>query len=478
MTANEHDPPVPPIHPVILAGGAGVRLWPLSREFLPKTLLALHTQRSMLQETALRVLGPPFAAPLIVTNAEHRFLVAEQMREVGIQPAKIVLEPMARNTAPAAAVAARTLSRNDDDPLMLVMPADHVIDDAHAFRGAVETAVPAARAGALVTFGITPTWPETGYGYIEAGAAWPDAKGCFRVKRFVEKPDRARAEGWLAQGGFHWNSGIFLFSPESFIAELVKSILLGTDAAFRGARDDGECLALDANAFSTCESVSIDHAVMERTENAALVPVEMGWSDVGSFAALWQLGAKDGNGNVIAGDVIATNVRNSYIRSDGPLVAAVGLEDAVVVATQDAVLATTLDKAQDVKALVETLKKANRPEHAAHALVRRPWGTYRVIDAGDGFQVKHITVDPQGALSLQLHKHRAEHWVIVEGTGRVTVGTETKVLGANQSAYIPPETKHRLENVGDGPLRIIEVQSGSYLGEDDIVRFEDIYGRE
>ncbi|MDP7668530.1 MAG: mannose-1-phosphate guanylyltransferase/mannose-6-phosphate isomerase, partial [Rhodospirillales bacterium] len=477
MSTNEHDPPGPPIHPVILSGGAGVRLWPLSRELFPKTLLALHTHRSMLQETALRVLGPRFAAPLIVTNAEHRFLVAEQMRTVGIHPAKIVLEPMARNTAPAAAVAARYLNRNDGDSLMLVMPSDHVIEDAAAFRRAVESAIPAAVAGALVTFGINPSWPEIGYGYIEAGAAWPDAEGCFAVKRFVEKPDRATAETWLARGGFHWNSGIFLFSAESFIAELAHAMRLVTDKAFRGARDDGECLVLDANTFAKCKSVSIDHAVMERTKNAVVVPVEMGWSDVGSFAALWRLGKKDRDGNVIAGDVVTTNVRNSYIRSDGPLVAAVGIEDAVVVATADAVLATTIENAQDVKALVETLKKANRPEHAAHALVRRPWGSYRIIDAGEGFQVKHITVDPQGALSLQLHKHRAEHWVIVEGTGRVTVGAETNVLSANQSAYIPPETQHRLENVGDGPLRIIEVQSGSYLGEDDIVRFEDVYGR-
>jgi mannose-1-phosphate guanylyltransferase/mannose-6-phosphate isomerase len=478
VTTNEHDPPASPIHPVILSGGAGVRLWPLSRELFPKALLALHTQCSMLQETAVRVLGSPFTAPLIVTNAEHRFLVTEQMGAVGIHPAKIVLEPMARNTAPAAAVAARYLRANSGNALMLVMPSDHVIDDVAAFRRAVETAVPAALAGALVTFGITPAWPETGYGYIETGAAWPDAKGCYRVKRFVEKPDRATAESWLAQGGFHWNSGIFLFSAESFIAELAQADQRVTDQAIRGARDDGECLVLDGDAFAKCKSISIDHAVMERTKKAAVVPVEMGWSDVGSFAALWQLGKKDRDGNLIAGDVIAKNVRNSYIRGDGPLVAAVGIEDAVVVATADAVLVTTVEKSQDVKALVEVLKKANRPEHAAHALVRRPWGSYRVIDAGDGFQVKHITVDPQGALSLQLHKHRAEHWVIVEGTGRVTVGAETMVLSANQSAYIPPETKHRLENVGDGPLRIIEVQSGSYLGEDDIVRFEDVYGRE
>ena len=478
MSTTDHDPPGPLIHPVILSGGAGVRLWPLSRKLFPKTLLALHTHRSMLQETALRVMGPRFAAPLIVTNAEHRFLVAEQMRAVGIPLAKIILEPMARNTTPAAAVAARYLSANDGNALMLVMPSDHVIDDAAAFRRAVETAVPAALSGALVTFGIAPSWPETGYGYIEAGAAWADAEGCFRVKRFVEKPDRATAETWLAQGGFHWNSGIFLFSAESFIAELAQEIRLATDKVLRSARDDGECLVLDTNAFAKCKSVSIDHAVMEGTKNAAVVPVEMGWSDVGSFAALWQLGKKDRDGNLIAGDVVTTNVRNSYIRSDGPLVAAVGIEDAVVVATADAVLATTIENAQDVKAVVETLKKANRPEHAAHVLVRRPWGSYRIIDAGDGFQVKHITVDPQGALSLQLHKHRAEHWVIVEGTARVTVGAEMTVLSANQSAYIPPETKHRLENVGDGPLRIIEVQSGGYLGEDDIVRFEDVYGRE
>ncbi len=468
------------IRPVVLSGGSGTRLWPLSRALYPKQLLPLVGERTMLQETLERVRpGTTFAAPIIVCNEEHRFVVAEQARILGIEPHAIVLEPCGRNTAPAAAIAAMILADEAPDDLLLVMPSDHVVAHPDRFREAV--AAGAALAGRLVTFGVTPTAPETGFGYIEIGEELPGRAGCFNMRRFVEKPDRPTAESYLRSGGYLWNSGIFLFRADQFLEELGRyepEMVRACARALRGGAMDLGFRRLDAEAFRICPSGAIDVAVMERTQAGAVVAVDMGWNDVGSWTALWDVSAKQADGNVMLGDVFAVDVANSYVRSAGPVVAAVGIEDAIIVATKDAVLVASKAHAQDVRKVVDLLADSGRQEHLSHVETYRPWGSFQTIDAGDRFQVKRIVVQPGQKLSLQMHHHRAEHWVVVRGTARVTRGDETFLLYENQSTYIPIGATHRLENPGRVPLHIIEVQSGAYLGEDDIVRFADTYGRD
>jgi mannose-1-phosphate guanylyltransferase/mannose-6-phosphate isomerase len=472
--------PITVVHPVILSGGAGSRLWPLSRRLLPKQLLALTGPRTMIQETAARFSGEAFAAPTIVCNDEHRFLIAEQLREQDIKPAAIILEPVGRNTAPAATVAALTVAKSDPESVILLLPSDHVIEDVKAFRKAITAAIAAAEKGAIVTFGIKPSAPETGYGYIFGDEKISGAPGCLSVQRFVEKPDRATAEKYLANGNYYWNGGIFLFKASTLLREMERlqpDILKACRDSVERARKDLDFVRLDEEAFTSSPSQSIDYAIMEHTKDAAVVPVDMGWSDVGSWHALWEITEKSDAGNATSGDVIAERVKNSYLRSDGPLLAAVGVEDLVIVATTDAVLVSHRDAAQDVKKIVDELEKQGRDQHIAHRKIYRPWGSYEGIDAGDRFQVKRIIVNPSAKLSLQMHHHRAEHWIVVAGTARVTCGEKEFLLHENESTFIPLGTRHRLENPGKVPLHLIEVQSGSYLGEDDIVRLEDTYGR-
>ena len=468
---------VPNLVPVILSGGSGTRLWPLSRESHPKQFLPLVGDHSMLQQTWLRLRGLPGAdAPLVVANEEHRFLVAEQLRLVGARPSALILEPVGRNTAPAIAVAALQAMAGGQDPVLLVLPSDHVIADEAGFRAAVLAALPAAEAGKLVTFGIVPTAPETGYGYIKAAPG----EGLRAVERFVEKPDAATAQGYLADGGYFWNSGMFAFRASRYLAELQASrpeMVSAARAALAGAKPDVDFLRLDKAAFSASPSDSIDYAVMEKTADAAVLPIAVGWNDVGSWSALWSVVEQDGGGNAHRGDVLARDCRNTLAIGDKRLIALIGLEDTVVIDTDDAVLVAKKDRVQDVKEIVSALKSAQRPQATWHRKVYRPWGSYDGIDSGDRFQVKRIIVKPGAALSLQKHHHRAEHWVVVKGTAQVTCDDKVFLLSENESTYIPLGSKHRLENPGKQPLELIEVQSGGYLGEDDIVRFEDVYGR-
>lgn len=466
--------------PVILSGGAGTRLWPLSRELYPKQLLALTGQRTMIQDTALRLKGLEAAAPIIVCNDAHRFLVAEQMRQISQEPRAIVLEPCGRNTAPAIALAALAALKGSDnaDPVLLVLPADHVIRDVPAFQQAALAAQAAAEEGRLVTFGVVPHTPETGYGYIKRGAPLGQV---YRIEQFVEKPDAERAAQFVASGAYYWNSGMFVFRARRYLEELERfapAIAAAARKAYDGARADLDFTRLDAKAFEACPSDSIDYAVMEKTADAVVVPLDAGWSDVGSWASLHAASECDANGNVAIGDVLVEDSSNCYLYSESRLVAAVGLEDHVVVETKDAVLVAPKNRVQDVKSLVGKLKALGRYEHSLHREVFRPWGSYDSLENGHRFQVKRLTVKPGAQLSLQMHHHRAEHWVVVSGTARITRGDETFILEENQSTYIPIGVKHRIENPGRIPLHIIEVQSGSYLGEDDIVRFEDQYGRQ
>ncbi|MDZ4350101.1 MAG: mannose-1-phosphate guanylyltransferase/mannose-6-phosphate isomerase [Xanthomonadaceae bacterium] len=463
-----------PLVPVILCGGSGTRLWPLSREAHPKQFLPLLGNHSLLQATWRRI-APLAAPPLLVTGEDHRFMVAEQLRQIDCRPAAIMLEPVGRNTAPAIAVAALEATATGADPMLLVLPSDHVVADEAGFRAAVALAREAAGSGALVTFGVAPTAPETGYGYIRA-----PGQGVRPVEAFVEKPDLPTAEAYLASGQYFWNSGMFLFRASRYLAELARlqpAMLAACRQALASGRRDSDFLRLDGDAFAGCPSDSIDYAVMERTDAAAMVPIRVGWNDVGSWSALWQVADQDADGNAHHGDVIARDCRNTLAWGDGRLLALLGLDDVVVVDTADAVLVAHRDRVQGVKDIVAALKAAGRPEAVRHRKVYRPWGSYDSIDLGAHFQVKRITVKPGGALSLQLHHRRAEHWVVVSGQARVTRGEEVLDLSANQSTYIPIGMKHRLENIGAAPLELIEVQSGDYLGEDDIVRFDDAYGR-
>src|SRR6266852_612118 len=474
------------IHPVILSGGSGTRLWPMSRSLYPKQLLALTGERSLLQQTVLRVAGDAgFAPPLIIANEEHRFIIAEQLREIGAVADALMLEPIGRNTAPAACVAALRLAAakapGEPDALMLVMPSDHVIGDLAAFRTATGRAAAAARAGRLVSLGIRPERPETGYGYIAAGAPIDSVEGAFAVSRFVEKPDVATAECYVASGEYFWNSGIFLFPAALYLAEIERlrpEMLAACKAALAGERAETDFIRLDKAAFAECPSDSIDYAVMEHTKLAAVVPVGMGWSDLGSWDALWEMSARDERGNALSGNVVAEATKNCYLRSEAGLVAAVGVEDLVVVATDDAVMVAPRNRTQEVKQLVARLVRDGRDETDTLPTVHRPWGSYKGLHDGHRVQVKHIVVKPGGKLSLQMHHHRAEHWVVVQGTAKIVRGNEEMILHEDQSTYIPLGTPHRLENPGKIPLHVIEVQSGGYLGEDDIVRFEDHYGRE
>ncbi|RZA20306.1 MAG: mannose-1-phosphate guanylyltransferase/mannose-6-phosphate isomerase [Lysobacteraceae bacterium] len=468
------------LQPVLLSGGSGTRLWPLSREAYPKQFLALVGEDTMLQATWRRVAAISDAAPIVVAGEDHRFLVAEQLRQVGAPTPAILLEPVGRNTAPAIAAAAMQALCDGDDPLLLVLPSDHVVRDPAAFRDAVRAAMPAAERGALITFGIVPEAAETGFGYIQAGAASEvQGEAVRRVLRFVEKPDAATAQAYLDAGGYYWNSGMFLLRASRYLDELRRfrpDIVAATRAAFDAARRDGDFIRLDNDAFAACPADSIDYAVMEKTDAAMVLPVDIGWNDVGSWSALWEVSGQDGDGNACHGDVIAIDSRNSYAYARR-LVALVGVEDLVVVETDDAVLVAHKDRVQQVKDVVARLKSEQRTQAALHREVHRPWGSYDSIDVGDGFQVKRIKVKPGARLSLQSHTQRAEHWIVVRGTARVTRDNDVFELFANQSTYIPIGAKHRLENPGAGMLELIEVQSGDYLGEDDIVRYEDQYGR-
>lgn len=470
--------------PVVLSGGSGTRLWPLSRELYPKQLLPLVAKGTMLQETLARLEGiENVGAPIVVCNEQHRFLVAEQLREGGVDAASILLEPIGRNTAPAIAVAAMAAVTGGDsskanDPILLVLPADHVIQNVRAFQSAVELGRQAASEGKLVTFGVVPHKPETGYGYIRRAAGTGPV---FGIAEFVEKPDLATATRYVESKEYFWNSGMFMFRASQVLDELralAPAIYEACAQAFTAAKRDLDFIRLPAKEFGACPSDSIDYAVMEKTGHGVVVPLDAGWSDVGSWSALHEAIPADTQGNVQLGDVLTEDTHGCYLQSTSRLVAAVGLKDHVVVETKDAVLVAPKDRVQDVKQLVAQLKKQGRYETSLHREVFRPWGSYDSIDQGDRFQVKRLVVKPGACMSLQLHHHRAEHWIVVSGTARITRGDETFLLEENQSTYIPLGTRHRIENPGKIPLHIIEVQSGGYLGEDDIVRFEDRYGRE
>ncbi len=467
------------IRPVILSGGGGTRLWPLSRAAYPKQLLALGGGGSLLQETVSRVTAPGFAPPLVICNEDYRFLVAQQLRDLGAA-GQVMLEPEGRNTAPAAAVAALHLAQADPEALLLLLPSDHVIADVDGFRAAVAAGARAAGGGWLVTFGVTPDRPETGYGYVKRADAVGEAPGCFQVDRFVEKPDAETAAAYLASGDYAWNSGMFLFSAGALLEELRRlepDIVAACEAALAAGEQDLDFLRLNADAFAKSPSISLDHAVMEKTQKAAVVPVDMGWSDVGSWDALWRVSPSDKAGNTLVGDVVSLDSRGSYLHSESGLLAAVGVEDLAVVATADAVMVCPRARAQEVRDLVARLDRDARPETAYHRRVHRPWGSYESIDVDDGFQVKRLIVLPGASISLQRHRRRSEHWVVVRGTAEVTRDEEIFVLQPNESSYIPVGAVHRLRNLGTEELHIIEVQCGDYLGEDDIERFEDIYGR-
>jgi len=469
------------IIPVILSGGSGTRLWPLSRALRPKQLLCMVSNYTMIQDTVTRLNGiTGLADPIIVCNEEHRFTIAEQMREMNINPSAIILEPFGKNTAPAVAISALQSQKNEKDPVLLVLPADHVIGDQAAFHAAVQMGYQAALSDKLVTFGIVPDAPETGYGYIKAGEKLGN-DSVLSVEKFVEKPDAKTAKTYLDDGNYYWNSGMFMFKASAYLNELNthNNAMYNCSAeALSTATIDMDFIRLNREVFEKCPADSIDYAVMEKTASAAVIPVDMQWNDIGSWSALWEVGESDENGNVTHGDVLLEDSKNSYVHADSRLVTTVGLNDHVVVETADAVLVAHRDKAQNVKEIVAQLKAANRDEATIHSKVYRPWGAYECIDNDSRFQVKRITVNVGASLSLQLHHHRAEHWIVVQGTAKVTCGDKAFLMAENESTYIPLGEKHRLENSGKIPLELIEVQTGSYLGEDDIVRFDDVYGRE
>ena len=477
---NQHFQDREVIIPVILSGGSGTRLWPLSRRMHPKQLLPLVNDTTMLQNTITRLTGSPdIDHVMVICNDDYRFMVAEQVKETDIPSNEIILEPVGRNTAPAIALAAFNAIRNGDDPVLLVLPADHVIADVETFQSALLLGKQASEAGKLVTFGIVPDGPETGFGYIKAQAE-NNEEAVYHVDKFVEKPDADTAAEYIADGHYYWNSGMFMFQASTYLDALnqhAPAIYQATEAALEAADRDTDFVRVGRDLFERCPSDSIDYAVMEKVDNAVVIPVDIGWSDVGSWSALHDVGDVDDQGNTLIGDVKSGLTSNSYVRANNRLVVTLGVDNMVVVDTDDALLVASRDHVQDIKTIVEQLSAENRQEVDLHKCVYRPWGHYQGIDDGTHYQVKRITVSPGAAISLQLHHHRSEHWIVVSGTAKVTRGDEVFIISENQSTYIPLGEKHRLENIGKIPLKLIEVQTGSYLGEDDIVRFEDIYGR-
>jgi mannose-1-phosphate guanylyltransferase/mannose-6-phosphate isomerase len=477
---NQHFQDREVIIPVILSGGSGTRLWPLSRRMHPKQLLPLVNDTTMLQNTITRLTGSPdIDHVMVICNDDYRFMVSEQVKETDIPSNEIILEPMGRNTAPAIALAAFNAIRNGDDPVLLVLPADHVIADVETFQSALLLGKQASEAGKLVTFGIVPDGPETGFGYIKAQAE-NNEEAVYHVDKFVEKPDADTAAEYIADGHYYWNSGMFMFQASTYLDALnqhAPAIYQATEAALEAADRDTDFVRVGRDLFERCPSDSIDYAVMEKVDNAVVIPVDIGWSDVGSWSALHDVGDVDDQGNTLIGDVKSGLTSNSYVRANNRLVVTLGVDNMVVVDTDDALLVASRDHVQDIKTIVEQLSAENRQEVDLHKCVYRPWGHYQGIDDGTHYQVKRITVSPGAAISLQLHHHRSEHWIVVSGTAKVTRGDEVFIISENQSTYIPLGEKHRLENIGKIPLKLIEVQTGSYLGEDDIVRFEDIYGR-
>ncbi|MEB3901396.1 mannose-1-phosphate guanylyltransferase/mannose-6-phosphate isomerase [Pseudomonas putida] len=465
-------------HPIIMAGGYGSRLWPLSRELHPKQFIPLVSELSMLQETCQRLSGADIASPILICNEEHRFLAAEQLRQIGMEQSKIILEPVGRNTAPAIALAALELVSKYEDPILLVLAADHLITNVTAFHDSLNVALESAINNKLVVFGVTPTKPETGYGYIKQGVT--TAEGGYVVEKFVEKPCFEKAKEYISDGNYFWNSGMFMFKAKKYLEVLTENrpeIVRSCQVALSNGQQDLHFTRVEQDAFSRCPEDSIDYAVMENTKDGVMVPLTAGWCDVGSWTALWDIGEKDKGGNVIRGDVVSLGSKDCYINSDHRLITALGVSNLIIVETKDAILVADKSSAQSVKDLIAILKKDERDEHVAHREVYRPWGMYDSIDVGARYQVKRITVNPGAKLSVQMHHHRAEHWIVVSGTAKVTNGEKTYLVTENQSTFIPIGQVHALENPGVIPLELIEVQSGSYLGEDDIVRLEDKYGR-
>lgn len=466
---------------MIMAGGTGSRLWPMSRELYPKQFLRLYGQRSMLQETVLRLDDVDAREPVVICNQEHRFLVAEQLRQINKLSHNIILEPVGRNTAPAIALAALSAIENGDDPILLVLAADHIINNKLAFHQAIKSAFKFALQGRLVTFGIVPTGPETGYGYIHRGQEETlDEQIAYQVSRFVEKPNKETAESYIASGEYYWNSGMFMFRAKKYLEELEKfrpDILDACKAAIQGCKESDEFIKVDRDLFIACPDESVDYAVMEKTTDAVVVGFDADWSDVGSWSALWEVSPKDDKGNVLTGDTFLHNANNCYINTDEKLIAAIGVDDLVIINTKDAVLVVNKDQVQDVKKVVEYLKANHRSEYKRHREIYRPWGRCDVVVQTERFNVNRITVKPGAAFSMQMHHHRTEHWVILSGTGEVTIKDQKFLLTENQSTFIPIGAQHRLENPGKIPLELLEIQSGSYLGDDDIIRIKDQYGR-